>query len=717
MDREHTMTHTKESGRSMIEMLGVLAVIGTLSIVAVIVYQTAMVHLWTNQTIDRLTRRAQNVSYALQTGQEADLSDFKPDDGMYLIDTLDTHDSKVFSMIVHNVPSRVCKKLLNFQWQYGWPDKTLSCEGFTDIPFYFLNDLGGALEDYVPEDTVCTGTLCGEICCPEEATCENNQCKCPEETPELFRGKCYAPCREDQRRNVLGQCECQDGYFDTNAGKCVACSDSSANFFTSTQAECHRGSDTEYPRVWKLNKCYLCTSNFIQTKNECNFCGDKRGYYKYTFSTSVTEWCIPIQSCEEGQTFQILEYSNESQSRSGCVQCDTDAFVTTPEQCHMCGNHHLISNHLLRNKTLEESSQIDVTTLPRYCYSCDGIYMTGIIYTISPEECKRCDTDTQKRFTVQLEKGMVYCAWCTGNKIDLGDANLNKQACSQCSNYEMFNDVCWEKCSSTQFRSITGTCYDCNKTNGYTAYKEDCHKCNTTDNKRFWIEGQICNLCTSKNAAKTSKEECDLCSNRTWDSTTGFCSLKTCDSGEFRGTNGSCQSCNTNKTGTTGFSTTQQLCAVCQNNTRFWGTNVSNQNACFTCITNEVVETSEEECNRCLTDRTWKNGKCYKKQCTSQQFRSNDLSCVSCDNENIAFSTQAECQKCASSRIWTTDGKCYKKQCSNRQFRANDLSCVYCSNSQDIVSTQAECQKCTSNTWTANGQTNAEGVPLGVCAK
>ena len=55
------MTNSNQSGRSMIEMLGVLAIIGVLSVGGIAGYSKAMTKYRINKTIDQITQISQNV--------------------------------------------------------------------------------------------------------------------------------------------------------------------------------------------------------------------------------------------------------------------------------------------------------------------------------------------------------------------------------------------------------------------------------------------------------------------------------------------------------------------------------------------------------------------------------------------------------------------------------------------------------------------------------
>lgn len=62
------MSKTNESGRSMVEMLGTLAIIGVLSVVGIAGYTTAMNKHRTNKLLQQASLRAVVVSTQIQRG-------------------------------------------------------------------------------------------------------------------------------------------------------------------------------------------------------------------------------------------------------------------------------------------------------------------------------------------------------------------------------------------------------------------------------------------------------------------------------------------------------------------------------------------------------------------------------------------------------------------------------------------------------------------------
>ena len=175
-----------ESGRSMVEMLGVLAIMGVLSVGGITGYRYAVNKARANDTIARLYRRAVIVSGQREAGQDGSLDGFKETDGDYPIanDSLTnaTGDSTAFTMTAANVSEDVCKLIHEMEFKLATitPAKENCTNG--DMTFTFNNDLrertaadeaggatggesGGETPD-TPDDT-CTDPHSSETCCTQ----------------------------------------------------------------------------------------------------------------------------------------------------------------------------------------------------------------------------------------------------------------------------------------------------------------------------------------------------------------------------------------------------------------------------------------------------------------------------------------------------------------------------------------------------------------------
>ena len=179
----------KQFGRSMIEMLGVLAIIGVLSIGGLLGYRRAVNNHQANTILDDANRLAFVIlesNQSLQTNDfmEEDFIDSVPYTGTYNLDAFMAASGQ-FGIVVTNVPRGVCEALLpkavieykvrvlpdktadNVQQlsAYGiaYTDSTDICNNANDIVLYF----GDTSKQCTNTDTECTSNAdcCdGEFC-------------------------------------------------------------------------------------------------------------------------------------------------------------------------------------------------------------------------------------------------------------------------------------------------------------------------------------------------------------------------------------------------------------------------------------------------------------------------------------------------------------------------------------------------------------------------
>ncbi len=129
--RGFSYTKQKQSGRSMIEMLGVLAIVGILSAGGIAGYSMAMQNHKTNALIEKVqliaqqTRTLYNGNYAdllpqnlIDAGMITDVNN--PFGGTFLfsVSSIGT-SSDIFSLntgSIHNIPADACVKILTVDW-------------------------------------------------------------------------------------------------------------------------------------------------------------------------------------------------------------------------------------------------------------------------------------------------------------------------------------------------------------------------------------------------------------------------------------------------------------------------------------------------------------------------------------------------------------------------------------------------------------------------
>ena len=175
------MYKEKESGRSMVEMLGVLAIIGVLSVGGIAGYTTAMNKHKANQILNGASVRAIVVSTQIQRGATTPtLGEFTDNEvggarfGTDVQNSDGTADwtttDKRFSLTLTGVDEKICDQMKASVGQNSIIREIN--EGCTTITYN--NDLS-------PNDPVPSGPK-GDECtdtCSGGAKCENGYCECP----------------------------------------------------------------------------------------------------------------------------------------------------------------------------------------------------------------------------------------------------------------------------------------------------------------------------------------------------------------------------------------------------------------------------------------------------------------------------------------------------------------------------------------------------------
>ncbi len=154
------MTEIKmENGRSMVEMLGVLAVMGVLSIGGVAGYRYAIDKMNANDIINEVKKRAVTASQQRILGHDINLSEYGDNGrikGLYDVVTINDYvgDKKFFALTVSNVPQRVCDEILKQDWkmpvemavgEFIVEDDTVCDVGDNEMLFAFHNTLDSSM--------------------------------------------------------------------------------------------------------------------------------------------------------------------------------------------------------------------------------------------------------------------------------------------------------------------------------------------------------------------------------------------------------------------------------------------------------------------------------------------------------------------------------------------------------------------------------------------
>ena len=303
-----------ESGRSMVETLGVLAIMGLLAIGGIIGYRWAMDKYRATDTINELNRRAIVHSTQLMMTQTLNALEFPEETRMgYRVETslLSGEKAGYFEIALNGVEGGVCREILKADWVWPILKRANGIEYDGDVgicrtdtgvrmAFVFPGDLsgkegdfrqrcekdadcrsgcgiceGGYCESQCGEGTTCARTydnadfyaccmnekILNGICCPMISNgrcCASIGSCCPSERPLMDKdGNCHE-CGEENPVNVTGNtvmcgiCDGQEGR--TKRDTCVLPCPPETPLMDSS-GNCHRCDEYKHISVVNSTKC------------------------------------------------------------------------------------------------------------------------------------------------------------------------------------------------------------------------------------------------------------------------------------------------------------------------------------------------------------------------------------------------------------------------------------------------------------------------------
>ena len=461
-----------QHGRSMIEMIGVLAIIGVISIGGVWGLNKAM----TKNTANNIIEDVKLAGFIVVS----ELFDTLPDDenglnmaGKFAQNTPYTFKAfpegeTTFEIFVPDISYSVCMELK--QRKVDWLEE-LRANGkenvckkdvMNEMSFFFNTELGN-----YPELT--DNTCRADRDCPTARPyCRYGICSKCEEGVQLNNGTC-TDCPTGNSTVITQYCHmCGNNFFMSTSNRCSECG-VNAKVVTNKE-ECERCPN----RCWdeESRQCILTKKgNAFNNNGICNF------------------------DCPSGQ---LLKWWTDGVY--ACTTCDnpnaSNPWIswTSSEQCHKCGDFFLSSNTY------------------KACSPCNTNAMG--IPTMSTKE--ECDTCPNRCWDANQER-----CWLTRE----GNAFNNNGICNyNCPTGQL---VRWSFANSG---SGLFECVNCPAAKQYITFtsEEYCHMCPNT----IQGGGYYCADCaiTNTHYEKVSQEECKRCSNRYFNETDQKCYL--CPSGK-----------------------------------------------------------------------------------------------------------------------------------------------------------------------------------------
>ena len=475
-------TKMNEIGRSMIEILGVLAVIGVLSVGAVAGYRYAMDKYRANDIVYEVNMRATDVWHRFQDkplpalGDETAFSEWNNTTQTGYPITISPFPDVAFKIGVQNVSSRVCKNVMTmnlhqiiegFQFAQINGAKYLGdaslCgndETINEIVFTSFLDSQDPNTQHCVEDSDCHSKCAEKVCNGETMTCDD---QCPEwskpvrleETCECvecvknsdckFKGEGYI-CDETTYTCSALQKVCPAGTFRTQNGACVAC-DNGSNFI-----------------VLKNGEPFPNTEDTVDGYTMCQQCADSGTERQYGTLVDDVERAYCSFMCTKGYSYQS---SNE-----GCIPCSNmDAHkikneTISKEQCLACPNHewYFHSDYYCRGSDIE-CPYGEYRTAPNgTCVSCaettlwrEIIFLTWTAWGNIPNKVTEMCNNCPETVNGKPAKRMYTSGGCY-------------KVCEQPENAEEQIEICQanpkdERCTRKWQSAKDAKCYDCDAVN------------------------------------------------------------------------------------------------------------------------------------------------------------------------------------------------------------------------------------------------------------
>lgn len=573
------------SGRSILEMLAVLAVVGVLSLTALWGYPALITSHRANNIIANvvepqiiLTLAQKDLAHKSAGALHFDV-DTRPYEA-YASFALEKTAAGTLKLSILRVESKLCKKIVeqllpeepNIQISVNETDRSrleLCALDENIIDIYFPEDMAPPAPD-----TPCGGTPCREnfVCDAANNTCVCNQmldsagnCQ-PCSTPtnvETSQSDC-AKCAGREYLNGLCSLPCAGGEVKGDDSKCYTCAGSSPitnidltrclsclgeRFWNISASTCWSCDETgEYPSDEGLGctncpnrflgstnaqdkLCINCNSEktFSASKDSCARCGDKRFYI------ASSGLCIKHPDCGENQ---FLDMNGK------CHSCDEAGYVAAGEdECFKCATRYSTGDTCGRCADMQPASNADEENCNRCpdtafiggkCYPCQS----DKAWTSSKENCARCPNrvfstnDQYYLCHLPCEAGTVY--------------SLTAQKCLSCSQTDGITaggkEACLT-CAGQRFWNVgTKTCWSCDDPSERRSDEENgCHTCPN----RFLRSGSkgakadYCAPCNLNADVYSPEANCKRCPTRFYRASDGYC-LKPCANGKIRQPDGTC---------------------------------------------------------------------------------------------------------------------------------------------------------------------------------
>ena len=486
------MKYIYESGRSMVEMLGTLAIMGVLAVGGIMGYKYGMDKYRAHETINELTVRAMGLMSQVNRAEIVELNMEMGNTTKfgYFVDAwIGEVNTDYFYISLEQVPPAICRHMLKIHWErptavyvgdyeyYG--NNEYICGEDTYAPpmdFEFYRDFAEGTE--YAEETYYESNSYSDI-----VSTNPTQSVCEDATTPLG--------------DVWGSCYACDYAYGVQVGTEGKCTELCGGRILNSEGYCVLPCATETPLMNASGSCYACdiTSNiYVGVGGQCSeVCSDR----------VLTEGGYCSLGCS-GDTPLMNKYGN-------CYACTYSANVGvgTNGQCsEVCGNR--VKDGELCRLACGEGEYADKPLISSNgeCYSCShetSVYVGkgGACYETCPNRyeeggyCKlACGQNEYGDTPLMASNGACYSCDTTEN-VNVGS---NGKCTEICANRELIsNGVCAlsKKCGVGEYadkplQATNGTCYACDTTE--KVYVSTRGKCEAVCQNRQLSTGGYCAL-------------------------------------------------------------------------------------------------------------------------------------------------------------------------------------------------------------------------------
>ena len=542
----HRSTNQKskenESGRSMVEMLGVLALMGVLAIGGVMGYRWAMTKYQANETFNELRRRVIVHSQQSITGSpltQVELGD-KTQLGYPI--TVTGIEGGFFELTLTGVENDLCREMVRTGWILPIQTRVNGivsgtneelCGETNELVFRFQTEMGGCKTDSDCLCGTCTNGTCvstcgsGEscvknfddgqyVCCPSgklvgnsccehpgsDGTCcdENSEYCCPPDKPlyGYIDHKCYS-------------CDAGPiavGYVNDNREEiCNRCSNRIYINAVWMHQYCVLPCPDDKPLMDSTGNCYTCEDNSITvnvngTQETCLKCSNRFLADPNGYQTPGGGWNHGCWRCDvaEPQSIWLGYHDTYDSCRNNCSErIQVNAYCAKPcadglamdnvGECRSCEDSEVMFN---------VAGVAGAANTDGGC-NCPGVRFPGTLDAGGGSNslatgCWRCDSEIQSIYF-----GTWGCPEYRGS-IDYDTP------CNQCPNRKTINSrYCAKYCTDGKIWDTKGQCHSCDEMDDFSVKGVPENKCACPGVR--YLDGDICKKCPADISSLTPTQQ------------------------------------------------------------------------------------------------------------------------------------------------------------------------------------------------------------------